>query len=186
MQYPPIAAGNYTFYGRYNNWVVTQDNREPLATNWAGLGAVGHTDAIVWRDTKTVFDKTTSLNCPASPGAAPNGVAWQPLGHTQLLAFDVEEGAVSPLGVFAFATGRYGLGSAAMPIPMTKKLGWSFANLNAPIAGVAQPVADTTALQAFVTFSRRPEGNALNATSGSTGFSMDSALAPNTNHTPLN
>ena len=192
----PIAAGKYTFYGRYTNWQSSGgnsiDQREPLPTNWAGMGATGHTDAIVWRDTKTVHNYNTSFSCPASPGAAPNGVAWQPLTHEQLLAFDTQEGTASPLGAFAYATGRYGLGSAAMPIPMTNKLGWMFANLNAPIAGVSQPSSDPAALQGFMTFSRRPEGGALpsaavpNAfiTSGSVGYSLDTGLQPN--HQPVN
>lgn len=189
---PPIAVGNYTFYGRYNNWQAV-DQREPLATNWAGMGSIGHTDAIVWRDTKTSSGPSTSYNCPASPGMSPTGVAWQPLTHEQLLAFDTQEGATGPLGVFAYATGRYGLGSNAMPIPMTNKLGWVFANLNAPIAGVMQPANDPLALQAFVTFSRRPEGGALPsggtgpapyATSGSVGYTFDTGLQPN--HQPIN
>ena len=182
--YDPLPPGSYSFYGRYANWDSQADPREPLATNWAGMGASGHTDAIVWRDTKTVYNLSTSFSCPASPGAAPNGVAWQPLGHEQLLAFDTQEGAVAPLGAFAYATGRYGLGSATMAIPSANKLGWLFGNLNAPIAGVSKPTADPAALQAFVTFARRPEGSAFNGSSGAVGYTLDTGVAPN--HTPLN
>ena len=178
------TAGRYTFYGRYNGWDAS-DKREPLATNWGGINvASGQTDAVVWRDTKTPYTPSTSLNCPASPGAAPGGAPWQPLTHEQMLAFDTQENSVVPTGLFSFATGRYALGGADMPIPGTSKVAWLFSNLNTAIAGNPNPTSDPNASQSFVSFLRRPQGSAFSGGSAAGAVALDSGTAAN--HTPLN
>src|SRR5215472_14325156 len=68
------VAGQYTFYGRYDNWTAV-DNREPLATNFAvrclnGVPFSGGTNYVVWRDSKVAQG---AFKCGTNP-------AWFPLG----------------------------------------------------------------------------------------------------------
>ena len=86
-----FAAGNYTFYGRYNS-VAGQDQREPLATSFSaryvnGGAFDGGTDFIVWRDSKTrpVGANGTSASCTPP--------SWFPLNQSDVVAFDEQEHA---------------------------------------------------------------------------------------------
>jgi hypothetical protein len=84
-----FAAGNYTFYGRYNS-VAGQDQREPLATTFAaryvnGGAFDGGTDLIVWRDSKTrPVGANGTHSCASNP-------SWFPLNQTDVVAFDEQE-----------------------------------------------------------------------------------------------
>ncbi len=84
-----FAAGDYTFYGRYNS-VAGQDQREPLATTFAtryinGGNFTGGTDLIVWRDSKT---RPVGANGTHSCATVPS---WFPLNQTDVVAFDEAE-----------------------------------------------------------------------------------------------
>jgi hypothetical protein len=78
------TAGEYTFYGRYPGGGVATaaDNREPLATTFAGRylsggGFTGGTSLIVWRDSKF------------PPGATcANGPNYDQLFEQQIVVFD--------------------------------------------------------------------------------------------------
>ena len=81
-----FAAGDYTFYGRYNA-VAGQDQREPLASTFAsryinGGAFNGGTDLIVWRDSKT---RPVGANGTRTCGLAPS---WYPLNQSDVVAFD--------------------------------------------------------------------------------------------------
>jgi hypothetical protein len=84
-----FAAGNYTFYGRYNS-VAGQDQREPLATTFAaryvdGGAFDGGTDLIVWRDSKTrPVGANGTHSCSSNP-------SWFPLSQTDVVSFDEQE-----------------------------------------------------------------------------------------------
>jgi hypothetical protein len=82
-----FAAGDYTFYGRYNA-VAGQDQREPLASTFAaryvnGGGFDGGTDFIVWRDSKT---RPTGAN--GTYNCTTGDVSWFPLNQSDVVAFD--------------------------------------------------------------------------------------------------
>jgi len=84
-----FAAGNYTFYGRYNS-VAGQDQREPLATTFAsryinGGTFSGGTDLIVWRDSKT---RPVGANGTHSCSTVPS---WFPLNQSDVVSFDETE-----------------------------------------------------------------------------------------------
>jgi len=84
-----FAAGDYTFYGRYNS-VAGQDQREPLATTFAsryinGGAFSGGTDLIVWRDSKTrPVGANGTHSCSTNP-------SWFPLSQTDVVSFDEAE-----------------------------------------------------------------------------------------------
>jgi len=84
-----FAAGDYTFYGRYNS-VAGQDQREPLATTFAsryinGGAFSGGTDLIVWRDSKTrPVGANGTHSCATNP-------SWFPLSQTDVVSFDETE-----------------------------------------------------------------------------------------------
>ena len=85
-----FAAGDYTFYGRYNA-IAGQDQREPLASTFAsryvnGATFSGGTDLIVWRDSKTTPTGANfvSPGCDSTP-------SWFPLNQTDVVAFDEQE-----------------------------------------------------------------------------------------------
>jgi hypothetical protein len=84
-----FAAGDYTFYGRYNS-VAGQDQREPLATTFAsryinGGNFSGGTDLIVWRDSKTrPVGANGTHSCSTNP-------SWFPLNQSNIVAFDEQE-----------------------------------------------------------------------------------------------
>jgi hypothetical protein len=84
-----FAAGDYTFYGRYNS-VAGQDQREPLGSLFAARYIQGgafsaRTDLIVWRDSKTrPVGANGTHSCSSKPG-------WFPLNQSDVVAFDEEE-----------------------------------------------------------------------------------------------
>jgi len=154
--------GNYTFYGRVLPApFLADDNREPLATNFAtrflnGGVFTGGTSLLVWRDPKT---KQGPFTCPAVPGVRP---PWFPLGQEGVVIFDEQEHPVVPI-VFPFApqppvatiipfpaaTQRVKVGGPALPVPFN--FGWLYLNLNTTVAGSPNPPVDPAAAQGWVT-----------------------------------
>ena len=150
------VPGEYTFYGRYVAWTAA-DNREPLATNFAGRyitgGAFnGGTDLIVWRDSKV---NQGAFPCGTLPG-------WYPLGQEEIVIFDEEENpevpetfpvspqppdsALNPFGPEAVRTAVGG-----EDFPVAARFGWVFLNLNTFVAAAgANPPEDMNAAQAWV------------------------------------
>jgi hypothetical protein len=150
------VAGQYTFYGRYDNWTAV-DNREPLATNFAarflnGGPFTGGTNFVVWRDSKV---RQGAFKCGTTP-------AWYPLGQEQIVIFDEQEHPqipqtfpVSPQppqnGIIPFPaeTQSTAVGGAAFPVPY--KFGWVFLDLNTTVAAAGSvPPEDPAAAQAWV------------------------------------
>ncbi len=144
-----FAAGDYTFYGRYNS-VAGQDQREPLATTFAsryinGGNFTGGTDLIVWRDSKT---RPVGSNGTHSCSTVPS---WFPLNQTDVVAFDETENPTDlcfqgdnvspPTGgaetCFPLETQRVHLAGgnviAADPAPPAP-FGWMYLNLNHTLA----------------------------------------------------
>jgi len=150
------VAGQYTFYGRYDNWTAV-DNREPLATNFAarfinGGPFSGGTNFVVWRDSKV---KQGAFKCGTSP-------AWYPLGQEQIVIFDEQEHPqvaqtfpVSPQppqnGIIPFPAEAQStaVGGAAFPVPYS--FGWVFLDLNTTVAAAGSvPPEDPAAAQAWI------------------------------------
>jgi hypothetical protein len=165
-----FAAGDYTFYGRYNA-VAGQDQREPLATTFAarfvnGGGFDGGTDFIVWRDSKT---RPTGANGTHSCSGAPS---WFPLNQSDVVAFDEEENPTDlcfqgdnvspPTGgadtCFPLEAQRISLNGGNViaddPTPPTN-FGWMYLNLNHTLAS-GDPFPGVA--QAWVTVAMEAEG----------------------------
>ena len=144
-----FAAGDYTFYGRYNA-VAGQDQREPLATTFAsryinGGNFTGGTDLIVWRDSKT---RPVGANGTHSCSTVPS---WFPLNQSDVVAFDETENPTDlcfqgdnvspPTGgtqtCFPLETQRVHLAGGntvgADPAPPAP-FGWIYLNLNHTLA----------------------------------------------------
>ena len=142
----PLAAGDYTFYGRYVPAGSALDQREPLATTFAtryvnGGAFNGGTDLVVWRDTKVA---------PIGPGApydcsAAGPPGWFPLAQTDVVSFDEAENptdqcagpALSPVTgaktCFPLATQRihtHGGNLIARDMVIPSDFGWLYLNLN--------------------------------------------------------
>jgi hypothetical protein len=144
-----FAAGDYTFYGRYNS-VAGQDQREPLATTFAsryvnGGTFSGGTDLIVWRDSKTrPVGANGTHSCSTNP-------SWFPLNQSNVVAFDEQENPTllcfqsdnvsPPTGgtqtCFPLETQRIHLAGGnrigADPAPPAP-FGWMYLNLNHSLA----------------------------------------------------
>jgi hypothetical protein len=150
------VAGQYTFYGRYDNWTAV-DNREPLATNFAvrflnGGPFTGGTNLVTWRDSKV---RQGAFKCGTTP-------AWYPLGQEQIVIFDEQEHPqvpqtfpVSPQppqnGIIPFPAEAQStaVGGAAFPVPYA--FGWVFLDLNTTVAAAGSvPPEDPAAAQAWV------------------------------------
>ncbi|MEO6324109.1 MAG: hypothetical protein ABIT01_11820 [Thermoanaerobaculia bacterium] len=159
------VAGQYTFYGRYVNFLAS-DNREPLAGTWTTQYTDAKTDLIVWRDAKVNQNR---FACPAIPGARPS---WYPLGREQVALFDMqEEPAVYPapapgdptppvnLIPFPAAAGRVKVGiGASFGLQALAKEGLLYLNLNTTVAPAgANPPEDPAASQSYVLSIRFPE-----------------------------
>ncbi len=170
--------GDYTFYGRYDSWNAV-DNREPLATNFAGRfvngGAFdGGTSWICWRDSKI---NQQPFNCGTTP-------TWYPLGQEQTVIFDEIENPEVPQ-TFPFSpqppnslnllcpaeAQRTVIGGADFPV--TPSFGWIFADLNTTVAGSGGP-ADSAAAQAWVTVVMDAQGR---FSVGFDAIQLDSACA---------
>ena len=165
------TPGEYTFYGRYVGWTA-DDNREPLATNFAARflqGGVfsGGTDLVFWRDPKVgnPFSFGSGLyNCFQ---IGPN---WYPLSQEDVTVFDEQENPdippVPPVFPppppptalpFGAAAGRTTVGGFDLPIPFN--FGWIFLNLNTFVVPAgANPPEDPLAAQAWVTQTHSAEG----------------------------
>ncbi len=179
------VTGQYTFYGRYDGWTAV-DNREPLATDFAGRfvngGAFdGGTSWICWRDSKT---NQTAFTCPATQGIRPT---WYPLGQEAAVIFDEIENPEVPQ-TFPFSpqppnttnllcpaeAQRTVIGGASFPV--TPNFGWIYANLNTTISGNPNPPEDPAAAQAWVTVVMDAQGR---FSVGFDAIQLDSACAAN-------
>jgi len=159
------VAGQYTFYGRYTGpaagWTAA-DNREPLATNFAGRfvngGAFdGGTDFLCWRDSKV---NQGPFTCPAAAGVRP---PWFQLGQELVVIFDEVENPEVPTSLpvspqpptqtnllCPAEAQRTQIGGSGFPV--TPSFGWIFANLNqSNTSSTGSPQEDPLASQAWVT-----------------------------------
>jgi hypothetical protein len=180
------VTGQYTFYGRYVAWTAA-DNREPLATNFAGRfingGAfTGGTDFLCWRDSKV---NQASFTCPALAGVRP---PWFALGQEQVVIFDEVENPevpsqlpVSPQPptqnnlLCPAEAQRTQIGGAQFPV--TPSFGWIYANLNQSNATAgANPPEDPLASQAWVTVVMDADGR---FSVGFDAIQLDSACTAN-------
>jgi hypothetical protein len=183
------VAGQYTFYGRLNNFLAL-DNREPLSTLFAARFVAPKdfktvakarrkallppsTELIVWRDPKTT---TQPFVCGANP-------TWYPLGQEQVRAIDEQEHqevlTFSPSAQpFPAVTQRVTVGSTNLPV--TTASGWMYLNLNTTVSGVPNPPEDTAASQAWVSILQRvqqgPNGGRYDV--GFRAIRLDSAENP--------
>jgi hypothetical protein len=146
-----FVPGDYTFYGRYVNFLAT-DQREPLSTTFAtryveGGAFDGGTDLICWRDPNEDIDPFSCAN-----GSPPQF----PLSQRQVVIFDEEENPfqvpevrISPgiPGEDVLICPREAGRSAASNLPLQSPFGWLFLNLNLPDGPL--PGAETA--QAWVT-----------------------------------
>jgi len=180
------TTGNYTFYGRYDNWTAI-DNREPLPTTFgprysiSGANAAS-TDYIVWRDPKV---NQSPFDCPVVAGVQP---AWFPLGQEDVVIFDDQEHPFVPLtsivspspptaGIIPFpaAAQRTTVGGSALPVPFN--VGWIYLNLNTAVAPAGSvPPVDGEAAQAWVTLILSQNGG---FSTGLEAMHLDSACNPN-------
>jgi hypothetical protein len=191
-------AGDYTFYGRYDNpaWSAA-DNREPLATNFAarylnGGPFSGGTDFIVWRDSKV---NQGPFTCSAQTGRP----FWFPLGQEGIVIFDEQEHPqvpqtfpVSPqpqnptLSPFPAESQSTHVGGSALPVPFN--FGWIYLDLNTTVTGATNNPLDPAAAQAFVTVRATSQGR---YSVGYDALHLDSACSagaytltlPGANHT---
>jgi hypothetical protein len=153
------TPGQYTFYGRYDNWTAA-DNREPLATAFDARfmskvknssckddeqdrSSLFHSPSalIVWRDSKVDQHPFTCGSLPA----------WEPLGQEGIVIFDDQEHAQSTgaLVPFPLETQLVPIGGSALPVSITA--GWLYLNLNTTVAAVEfNPPVDPAAAQAYV------------------------------------
>lgn len=173
------TAGNYTFYGRLVGWTAA-DNREPLATRWGLQGDTGTSQAIVWRDSKTV---------PAAFSCSPGLPAYAPLGQEGISFFDrASKPTIIPapptqtnpfppgITVGAVATQLTNLNSATLQFPTNTKLGYLTFNLNTTLAGNSNPPVDPAAAQSHVSVIRNLKGVNRLAT-GAVSTALDNALS---------
>jgi hypothetical protein len=163
------VPGNYTFYGRYDNWTAA-DNREPLATGFAARFVTGGlfdggTSLFVWRDSKV---NQTPFTCPVVPGTRP---AWYPLGQESIVIFDEQEQPqvpqsfpVSPqppqtgLIPFPAEAQRTEVGGADLPVA-PYNFGWLYLDLNSFVTTAGSvPPEDPFAAQAWVTVEMKAGG----------------------------
>jgi hypothetical protein len=133
---------NYTFYGRYTQFLGGSDNREPLGSTWAAsylnAGGFSGTQYLVWRDSTCNDVLPAGALCSSGP-------SWFPLNETEVIAFDECEdavelcfftgGLVSPPdeedpACFPYETGRYDVGVDPLDPPFD--FGWMYLNLNLP------------------------------------------------------
>lgn len=160
---PYLVAGNYTFYGRFNNWTAV-DGREPLSTTFAARFVAPKdfktpekarrrsvlppaTELVVWRDPKV--SDADGFACGTTP-------PWYPLSQDEVLAFDEQEMIESPTfpsAPFPAATQRVTVASTAFPL--TTSSGWLYLNLNTVVPSAVSGLTDPAAAQAWVTVLNR-------------------------------
>jgi hypothetical protein len=184
---PDFIPGNYTFYGRFNNFTAA-DYREPLSTNFAARFVSPKdfktadkarrrsvlppaTELVVWRDTKV--SNVNGFACGTTP-------AWYPLSQEDVTAFDEQENAETP----TFATAPFPAATQRVTVndsnfALTASTGWLFLNLNTVVPGGGVGLADPVAAQAWVTILNRvqqgPNGGRYDV--GYRAVRMDSARA---------
>ena len=135
---------------------TANDNREPLATNFATRfltgGVFDGTRLTAWRDSKI---EVNEFACGTIP--------WPyPLDQEQLVVFDEAENPdvyVPPpffppppqisLLPFPWTAGAVDVGGPAFPVPYY--FGWLYLNLNTTVSGNPNPPEDPAAAQAWVT-----------------------------------
>lgn len=189
------GANSYTFYGRYteNDASPFDDNREPLATNYAvrhivGGAFTGGTDLLVWRD--STVDEVAPFTCGSGP-------SWEPLASRQIVIFDEEENPVTIQGPpvsgvpeedspqpFPEETQRVAVGSGNLPIPAGWEFGWMYLNLNHdPVNSLVLNTwaVDSLSAQAHVSAIYSAEGL---YSIGLDAVELDSACAPTTTTIP--
>lgn len=159
---PEVSTpGQYTFYGRLNNFNAS-DNREPLSTTfmtrYASIPTHGFqpTNLTVWRDNK---GPQGFFACGSTP-------AWYPLKQREIVFFDEQERPVKlstiPLSEtptpFPAGTQRVQVGSAALPTAFAS--GVVLLNLQTTITGNMNPPEDPAAAwtQAWVTVHQKGSG----------------------------
>jgi len=135
------TSGNYTFYGRLDNFTAV-DNRQPLATNFAARYSSGTSagSLIVWRDPKVPQGYFT---CGVLP-------TWYQLGQEGITAFDEQEHPqfISAVKPFPAATQIVPIGGTALPVSFAA--GWLYLDLNFTGTGTPAPPVDPAAAQAWV------------------------------------
>ena len=158
------TPGNYTFYGRFVNWLAS-DRREPLPAEWAVQGDTGNSSALIWRDPK--------VSNPAPFSCATGQPAYAPLGQqggcsggsgVGMCFFDraglytviptpptVADPFPPPLPNFApIATQIVPLNSTTMLLPPVK-MGWIDLDLDTTVAAAgSNPPSDPTSAQSLV------------------------------------
>jgi hypothetical protein len=177
------GVGDYTFYMRHVA-NTGADNRQPLATNFAGRFAndpkdrvfPGGSSIVAWRDTKVAA---------VDPFDCGNPPSWFPLGQEQIVAFDEEENPEVPappggLQPFPGATQAVRIGGPELPVESPR--GWIFLNLNGAVPGQAGSSSDPDAAQGFVTLVHETKGGAAALRANP----LDSAVGSAANHTPIN
>jgi hypothetical protein len=125
--------GDYTFYGRYNQF-DSRDDRMPLSSLYYvrffnGGPFNGGTDLIVWRDSRVA--DSSALPCGTSP-------SWSPPGEQQLVVFDEQEyaTAIGNSNAFPLAAQRVHVGAQALPA--APNFGWVMVDLWRADGGHAQ------------------------------------------------
>jgi hypothetical protein len=177
------GAGDYTFYMRHvaNSGA---DNRQPLATSFAGRFAndakdrvfPGGSSIVAWRDPKVAA--VDPFDCGSPP-------SWYPLEQEQIVAFDEEENPEVPsppggLQPFPGATQTVRVGGPELPVEAPR--GWIFLNLNGAVTGQAGSASDPDAAQGFVTVVHETKGGATALRANA----LDSAVGSAANHTLIN
>ena len=175
------TSGQYTFYGRLVGWTAN-DNREPLATNFAARYVRNQTYAVVWRDPKVAQGPFTCGSLPS----------WYPLGREGLDIFDEQEhvtvrapsvNSPATTGIqFPAATQKVLVGGSTFSIPYAS--GWLYLDLNTKVLASAsvlapggQPSFDPKAAQAWVVLIREMSGGSFGnlGAEGGAAFRYDSA-----------
>jgi len=182
----PLAAGEYTFYGRLVAFDAS-DKREPLATTFAARYRNGgveseSTEMLVWRDPKQPPTGANGKhNCSKKP-------AWFPLAQTDVVAFDDRENPADlcflpdnvspPIGgqqtCFPLATQRaevFAGTDLGFPLQTPFDEGWLYLNLNYSLGG-SDPQPGVA--QAWVEIERSSEGRFA---VGHSALALDNALA---------
>jgi hypothetical protein len=160
VDFETSMPGEYTFYSRFV-FDTAADNRQPLATSFAGRFVndpkdrlfPGGTSVLAWRDPKVANPQP--FDCASQP-------FWFPLSQEQIVVFDEEENPEIPtfppvpplppevLNPFPAATQRARVGGVEFPVDFER--GWLFMNLNTTIAAApTTPAEDPAAAQGFVT-----------------------------------
>ncbi len=156
MSTTPPVPGDYTFYGRYDDFTAA-DGRQPLATTFAGRFVnapkdpvfPSGTSIIAWRDTRR---SQLAFTCGTTPTPFP-------LNQEQIVVFDEQENPEIPVlpPIPPFPTSTLTPFTAAAQItkvggsdfPVTTASGWIYMNLNTTIVGASGP-SDLAANQGWV------------------------------------